>query len=296
MRRAPRKRALRSPEKTTFRNVKRALAPIACAAALLCGEPGSAQRGLPRPAHVVVIVEENKSLAEIVDNGRAPFINSLARRGALFTQSHGVTHPSLPNYLALFAGVTNDNGDGCPATGFSRTAPNLASELLAVHRTFGGYAEGLPAPGSSVCAAGSYARKHAPWVEFTNVSASVQKPFAQFPEYSRLPTVAFVVPDVDDDMHDGSIAAGDDWLVKNLGKLVAWAESHDTLVVLTWDEGYDAYNTIPTIFFGPMVRPGRYSTPITHYDVLRTLETMYGLSPSGGAAGVMPIRAVWRAP
>ncbi|MDQ2858681.1 MAG: alkaline phosphatase family protein [Candidatus Eremiobacteraeota bacterium] len=287
---------LRSREKTTLRIVRRALGPIACAAALLLGEPASAERRLPRPAHVVVIVEENKSLAEIVGNGRAPFINSVAKRGALFTESQGVTHPSLPNYLALFAGLTNDNGDGCPATGVSHTAPNLASELLAAHLTFGGYAEGLPASGSSVCAAGTYARKHAPWVEFTNVPASVQQPFAHFPNYARLPTVAFVVPNVDDDMHDGSIAAGDDWLVKNLGRLVAWAESHDTLVVLTWDEGYDARNTIPTIFFGPMVRPGRYSQPITHYEVLRTLETMYGLQPTGKAAAAMPIGAVWKTP
>lgn len=248
---------------------------------------------VPRPAHTIVIVEENKTLAQIIGNGAAPFINTLAKRGALFTDAHGVTHPSLPNYLALFAGVTNDNGDGCPATGIAPSAPNLGSELLAAHLTFAGYAEALPAEGSSVCAAGTYARKHAPWTMLRNVPRADSKAFSALPSYNALPTVAFVIPDVDDDMHDGSIAQGDDWLQTHLTPLVNWAEKHDSLVVLTWDEGYDASNSIPTILFGPMVRPGRYGAPIDHYNVLRTLEDAYGLRPTGKAADVRPLTC-WR--
>jgi acid phosphatase len=249
---------------------------------------------LPRPAHTIVIVEENKTFAEIVGNARAPYINALAKRGALFTHAFGVTHPSLPNYLALFSGLTNDNGDDCPATGLSPYAPNLASELLAAHFSFAGYAENLPAEGSTVCAAGTYARKHAPWVAFKNVPASLGKPFSALPSYDRLPTVAFVVPDVDDDMHDGSIAAGDDWLREHLSGLVAWANSHDALIVLTWDEGYDSRNTIPTILFGPMVKPGAYSERIDHYTTLRTIEDLYGLAPTGHAKEAAPLRDCFR--
>jgi arylsulfatase A-like enzyme len=250
---------------------------------------------VPRPAHVVIIVEENKSLAEIVGNGRAPFINALAKRGALFVHAHGVTHPSLPNYLALFAGQTNDNGDGCPATGIDAAAPNLGSELLGAHLTFAGFAEALPGTGSTVCAAGTYARKHAPWVAFSNIPKSASRSFDALPtSYDALPTVAFLIPDVDDDMHDGTIAEGDDWLASHLTRLARWADAHDTLVVLTWDEGYDRANTIPTIFYGPMVKPGRYSERIDHYNVLRTLENAYGLAPTGRAATVAPIVDCWR--
>jgi acid phosphatase len=266
----------------------------ALSAAVLGARPGPASAALPRPAHVVVIVEENKTLAQIDGSGSAGFINSLARRGALFTNARGVTHPSLPNYLALFSGLTNDNGDGCPATGISPTAPNLASELLAAHLTFAGYAEALPGEGSTVCAAGTYARKHAPWVAFSNVPSSDNKPLSALPAFDALPTVAFLIPDVDDDMHDGTIAEGDEWLEKHLAPLMKWADAHDTLIVLTWDEGYDARNTIPTIFYGPMVKPGRYGAPIDHYNVLRTLEDMYGLPHTGHAGAVMPIASCWR--
>jgi hypothetical protein len=264
-------------------------------AAVLGVAPAAARAAVPRPAHVVVIVEENKSLAEIVGNGKAPFINALASRGALFVHAHGVTHPSLPNYLALFAGLTNDNGDGCPATGIDAAAPNLASELIASKLTFAGYAEALPSTGSTVCAAGTYARKHAPWVAFSNVPKSASRTFDALPKsYDTLPTVAFLIPDVDDDMHDGTIAAGDDWLAAHLAALTTWADAHDTLVVLTWDEGYDRDNTIPTIFYGPMVKPGRYSERIDHYNVLRTLEDAYGLPRTGKAATAAAIADCWR--
>jgi acid phosphatase len=250
---------------------------------------------LPRPQHTIVIVEENKTLAEVIDSGKAPFIAGLARRGALFTQAHGVTHPSLPNYFALFAGLTNTNGDGCPAAGIDAAAPNLGSELLAVHLGFAGYAEGLPQTGSTVCAAGSYARKHAPWVAFSNVPPSDSRPMSALPaSYDALPAVTMLIPDVDDDMHDGSIEAGDDWLHDHLAKLLAWADAHDTLVVLTWDEGFDSTNSIPTIFYGPMVKPGRYPERIDHYNVLRTLEDLYGLPHTGRAAGASPVVDCWR--
>ena len=272
-----------------------AVALVALLAALTSVSCAGLAATLPRPQHVIVIVEENKTLAEVVNGGSAPFIVRLARQGALFTNAHGVTHPSLPNYFALFAGLTNTNGDGCPAQGISAQAPNLATELFARRLSFVGYAENLPATGSRVCTAGTYARKHAPWVAFSNVPPGDSRPLAALPaSYDALPTVAMLIPDVDDDMHDGTIAQGDDWLREHVAALLRWADRHDTLVVLTWDEGFDASNSIPTIFYGPMVKPGKYPERIDHYTTLRTLEALYGLAPTGRAAAVPPITECWR--
>lgn len=254
----------------------------------------AAPEALPRPAHVVIVMEENKSGWQIDGDKNAPYLNELLRGGAYFTNSHGVTHPSLPNYLALFAGVTNTNRDRCPAVGFSRNAPNLATELSAAGLSFASYAENLPGAGSDACWAGDYARKHAPWTEFDNVPRSEELPFSAFPSFERLPTIAFVIPNVQHDMHSGSIAEGDAWLSRHLGPLVAWAGSHDTLLIVSWDEGNDLENTIPTIFAGPMVRQGRYAESIDHYRVLRTLEDMYGLPHAGRSGDVAPISDCWR--
>lgn len=249
---------------------------------------------LPRVDHVVILFEENRTLREIQGNRHAPFINQLMRESALFTNSHAITHPSLPNYFALFAGRTNRNGDGCPATGIPSNAPNLASELFASGRAFVGYAESMPSPGFTGCWAGKYARKHVPWVQFANVPASASLPFSALRSYDTLPAVTMIIPNVDDDMHDGTIAMGDAWLSKNIAPLLEWGKTHDTLFVLTWDEGFDASNSIPTLFVGPMVRPGAYAQHIDDYTVLRTIQDLFHLPPAGAAAQRAAITDCWR--
>ena len=225
------------------------------------------------------MIEENHTLAQIVASGNAPYLATVARSGALFTHAYGVTHPSQPNYFALFAGRTNDNGDGCPALGMPRERPNLGSELLAAHLTFAAYSEALPAPGFMGCSAGNVR------AEARAMDALHQHPAAAAPAAGRahvvrcVADVTFIVPDVDDDMHDGTVKEGDDWAAEHLTPLLKWAATHDTLVVFTWDEGFDALNSIPTMFVGPMVRAGRYTERIDHYRVLRTLEDLYGLTP-----------------
>jgi len=249
---------------------------------------------LPRPAHVVVVIEENHTLAQIVGSSNAPYLTAVAHHGALFTHAHAEMHPSLPNYFALLAGLTNTNGDGCPARGISPTAPNLGSEVLAAHLGFAAYSEALPATGFMGCSAGTYARKHAPWTYFANIPQRLHRPLDDLTSFDALPTVTFIVPDVDDDMHDGTVREGDDWAEAHLTPLLKWAATHDTLVVFTWDEGFDATNSIPTMFVGPMVRAGNYTEPVDHYRVLRTLEALYDLAPTGHAAKVAPITDVWK--
>ena len=179
--------------------------------------PGAGLAAIPAPAHTVVLVMENHSYADIIGNPAAPFINELARRGAQFTRSYAITHPSEPNYLALFSGSTQGIADdGCP---YRFTAPNLAAGLLKAAKSFAGYAEDLPGVGSPACSAGEYARKHVPWADFSNVPGSVSLPFTSFPatDLARLPTVSFVIPNLCDDMHDCSVAAGDAWLRAHIG-------------------------------------------------------------------------------
>jgi hypothetical protein len=255
---------------------------------------GTQPAQVPEPAHTVVVVMENHSYADIIGNPAAPFINSLAGRGALFTRSHAVTHPSQPNYLALFSGsVQGVTDDACP---YRFTTPNLAADLIKAGKSFAGYAEDLPGPGSPVCSAGDYARKHVPWANFATVPGSVSLPFTSFPatDFSRLPTVSFVIPNLCHDMHDCSVATGDAWLRAHVGGYADWAMRHDSLLILTWDEDDGGPgNHIATIVAGQRVRPGRYAGPVTHYSVLATIEAAYGLPRDGQAATAAPITGIW---
>jgi acid phosphatase len=249
---------------------------------------------LPRPAHVVVVVLENHAVDSIIGSDQAPYLNQLAASGASFTQSYAISHPSQPNYLALFSGSTQGVGDdSCPLT-FS--GPNLATALAAVGLTFTGYSEGLPGAGYTGCSAGGYARKHNPWVDFTDVPASANQPFTSFPhDYAALPTVTFVIPDLAHDMHDGTIAEADSWLHTNLGGYAAWAAAHDSLLVVTFDEDdFGPQNHIATIVVGAHVRAGQYAERIDHYRLLRTISALYGAAPPGAAAHAAPITSIWQ--
>jgi phosphatidylinositol-3-phosphatase len=250
---------------------------------------------VPTPAHVVIVVEENRSQSDIIGNTSAPYINQLGANGAMMSQSFAEVHPSEPNYYALFAGNTLVKDNVCPVN--AGDTPSLGSELLAAGYTFVGFAESLPAVGSTECKAGKYARKHVPWVSFTNIPGSYSLPFSAFPapsNYASLPTVAFVTPNLDNDMHDGSIAQGDTWLYQNLSQYAEWAKANNSLLILTWDEDDNtSRNQIPTVIYGANVRPGAYSEPISHYNVLSTLEQMYGLPKLGYATRAPAITDIW---
>jgi hypothetical protein len=265
--------------------------------------------GLPVYDHVVIVVEENKDVDAILDKPEADYINSVLRKeGANFTNMFGEEHNSEGNYFWLFSGSNHSVGffDAIPAHAFS--TPNLGQALLARGRTFKGYAEGLPEVGSLKPRAGSYARKHVPWISFNNIPDTNFR-FLDFPtdsaDFKTLPTVSFVIPDLQHDMHDGTIKEGDTWLRDNLDRYYQWAKVNNSLLILTFDEN-DVHGThitgltdpftqgddrrskvkrnqIVTIFAGARIKPGNYEEGkgITHVNILRTLEAMYGLPKCG---------------
>lgn len=252
---------------------------------------------VPSPQHVVVVVFENKGDQQVVGSPQAPYLTELAREGANLTDAHGVAHPSQPNYVALLAGSTHGvTDDTCPAE--LGDAPTLVTQLTASGRSFAGYSEGLPSPGFTGCSSpeGRYARKHNPWVDFRSSPPGTNLPLTALPaDDSALPTVSFIVPNLCDDMHDCPVSVGDRWAQQHLAAYVAWARSHDSLLIVTFDEDDDQpQNHIPTMLVGPMVRPGDVGGRVDHYTILRTIEDMYGLPPLGEAARRAPLTGFWQ--
>jgi hypothetical protein len=256
-----------------------------------------------QPDHIVLVIMENHSRPQVFNSGEAPYIMSLAKDAyaANFMQSYGITHPSQPNYLTLYSGKTQGVTDNEVPWNAPFTTANLGRQLLNAGKTFVTYSEDLPYAGYDGEASDAYRRKHNPAVNWVGtgknqIPASVNQPFTAFPsDYSQLPTVSFVVPSQDNDMHDGSIAEGDQWLKDNMDGYIQWAKTHNSLFILTFDEDDDdANNHITTIFIGSMVAKGRYTTRINHYKVLRTIEDMYGLPYAGNAANVQTIDYCWK--
>jgi acid phosphatase len=269
--------------------------------------------------HIVIVVEENKDYREVVGSASAPYINGVLRaEGANLTRMFAEEHNSEGNYFWMFSGSNQSVGfrDAIPDEKNNKNYPfrsgNLGEALIQRGLTFRGYAEDLPEVGSTVTHAGHYARKHVPWISFadlpngTSADSSVNLQFAQFPsDFSTLPTVSFVIPNLINDMHDPatqlkvSVKNADDWLKRNIDAYYQWARTHNSLLIVTFDEnddrsGYvgltdpksrnrDRRNRIPTIITGARIRHGDYpeGKGVTHVNLLRTLEAMYGLPKSG---------------
>ena len=250
---------------------------------------------IPRFDHVVITLFENKNYTSIKGSSSAPYFNQLASQGALFTNAFGITHPSQPNYIGLFSGSQQGvSNDDCPKN-FSGN--NLGKQLIDAGLTFKAYSEDLPSAGYTGCSSADYRRKHAPWADFPTVSDSAHHvAFSQFPtDFTKLPTVSFVVPDMCNDMHDCSIGTGDTWLKNHLDSYAQWAKTHNSLLITTFDEdNFTSVNQIYTSFVGAGVKAGfQSSNQINHYTVLRTIEDMYGLPALGNASSKQPITDVW---
>ena len=273
-----------------------AIAATACSGVSAASSPS--HDILPVPDHVLLVVLENKDADRVLGSSDAPYLNSLAAGSANFVNAHAVTHPSQPNYLALFSGdthgVTDDRCLGAPLD-----APSLGGRLLAAGRSFAGYAEDLPAVGFTGCAQDGYVRKHNPWVSFADVPPTASRPLSDLSaDYVDLPTVAFVIPNLCHDMHDCDVAIGDTWLRQHIARYAAWALDHNSMLVITFDEAQSigGDNRIATLLSGAMVRPGTYNESLDHYRMLRTITEMYRLPPLGRSAQVEPITDAWREP
>jgi len=251
--------------------------------------------------HVVVIVFENKEERSVLGRRDAPTFNAMAKRYARLTRYYGVTHPSLPNYLALVSGTTAGITDDC--TDCVAAARSLADTLEAAGLTWKTYAEGLPRRGFTGASRGRYAKKHVPFLYFRDVVTSPERlarvvPLAELKadlSAGELPSFSLVVPDLCNSMHDCPVRTGDSWLRRILPPLVALPRS---VVFVVFDEGSSnarGGGHIPALALGTAVRRGARFTAVTsHYGLLRTVEQAWGLPFLGRSARARPITGIWR--
>ena len=241
-------------------------------ALLVATLPGARAASYPTYDHVVIVVEENHGYSQIVgDTTDAPYINGLLASSAVFSNYFAVGHPSEPNYFALYAGSTfGILDDGV----YSEADPSQYTLLNAKSKTFKGYIEtGSP-------------QKHNPWESFPE-GTSVEANFSTWPtsNYANLPNVAWVVPNLTDDMHDGTIAQGDTWLKNNIDGYLQWAKTHNSLLIVVWDEDDSTgSNQVLAFAAGAHITPGTYSTALNHYGLLGTVQSIFGATAPRSAA------------
>jgi phospholipase C len=233
---------------------------------------------------IFIVVLENTWFARAA---QAPFLQSLAVHGALFTDYYAITHPSYPNYLAMVTGSTLGVQDD---TQRDFDVTSLVDLLESAGLSWKVYAENLPSP----CFLGArspdglYVRRHEPYISLRNIQASPGRcarivNAAQLSadlDDDALPQYSLYVPNVRHDGHDVSIEETDAWLRTFLTPLLQNPRfMRRTLLVITFDEDSGFWtNRIYTAFIGDMVQPGiTNGNRLNHYSLLRLIEDNFGL-------------------
>lgn len=270
---------------------------------LVCAVPAAGARpgAVPSFDHVVVFVFENKERGHVLGTRSAPTFNRFARQYANLTAYYAVTHPSLPNYIALVSGSTGGITTNC--TECRIDIPTLADSLEEKGLTWRTYAEGLPYAGFNGAVFRRYAKKHNPFLYFRSIVDDSKRrnrivPLAHLAADARaraLPDFSLVVPDMCSSMHDCSVAVGDRWLRRVVQPLLKLPR---TAIFLLFDEGSTSARGgghTPALVVGTAVRPrSPYRALSGHYEVLRTIEEAWGLRLLGASANARPITGIWR--
>jgi hypothetical protein len=231
-----------------------------------------------------VIVMENRSFAQVAGNG---YIAQLAAKYGVATDYHGVSHPSLPNYLALTSGstwgISDDGFHALPAGG-------LGSELTAAGIDWRAYMEGM----TRTCfnSPYPYALKHDPFAYYGAVCPPQVVGFNTFASdmTGTVPRFVWITPDLCHDGHDCSNAVADGWLAQTVPLILATPAWQDNgLLLITWDEGEDAANSVLTLVIQPDPLSHQSSHPYNHYSLLATIEDELGVPRLGQAAQASPM-------
>ena len=256
---------------------------------------GGTAPGVPASSHVFIVMEENHSYSNVIGNSAMPYLNSLASKYGLATQYYANTHPSIGNYFMLSTGAIITNDDNFCGT---ISNDNVVRHLITAGKTWKSYAESLPYVGYTGCGSGAYVKRHNPLAYLSDVANSSAKydlvPFTQFPKdlaNSALPQYSFIVPNLANDGHDGTLQQADAWLKNNIAPLVANPTfQKDGLLIIVFDEGFSSDTAnggghVAAIAIGPHVKKGHKSTSFyQHQNTLRTLMQALGLSSFPGAA------------
>jgi hypothetical protein len=283
---------------------------------------------VPKYKHVVFILEENTSYSGIIGSSQAPYINSVAKACGLATNYHNITHPSLPEYIAMTSGLplsqlTPFLPDCTPSATCESASTNLFNQLPSKWKA---YDESMPS-NCDKANSGNYAPRHNPAVYYTDLnstcktrdvplgSTSNSNLLKDFSSETTAPAFAFVTPNLCHDMHgDGScssglVKSGDSWLSTWLPLITATTvyKANDTLIVIVWDEGAGgsggencATNTtdqschVPAILVAPSVKAGTVSSTLfNHYSLLKTTEDILGVPELGRATKATSMAAAF---
>jgi hypothetical protein len=258
----------------------------------------------------MLIWEENHSFASVIGNPAAPVLNRLASQCGLATGYTALTHPSLPNYMEMTSGLPYTSWpwstDCSPVGACTTSAPSVFSELDSKGMQWRSFAESMSAD-CGLVTEGMYAARHNPAVYYLNVrgkcrtwdqplgspgSGPLHRLLVRAPDLGA--SLVTVTPNVENDMHDGTVAQADQWLSGWAPQIFSSPayRSGRLAVIVAWDEGFGGgsgqASRVPLVVMSASTRPGtRFPGRLDDYSVLRAVCQLAGV-PAPGLARAAP--------
>jgi acid phosphatase len=274
---------------------------------------------------------ENTSLSSLtlaMTDGDAPNLKGFMAMFATGSDYHGISHPSLPNYIALTSGSTQGIACDCAAAadagscgsvtcnlllgncGCPTTAKNLADQMEGVSLSWMDFGEDMATP-CNLVNSGNYAVRHNPFLYYDDIQTTPRcaehcVDFTKF-DPSNPPVFTYIAPNLIDDMHNPvlttppntpNIPDGDTWIGPQVEKILGSAAyKKGGLIVIVWDEDDNSGGAsgsddpIPIFIMSPFAKSGGYvsSTMADHYALLATFEDGLGVGRIGMASGATPL-------
>ena len=260
-----------------------------------------------RPSKVLVVVDENHSASSALRG--MPNLAALARRYGYTTNYKAITHPSLPNYLAIAGGSTFGVHDDHGPSSHHISGPSAFDRAIAARKSAKAYLESMPS-NCAQSATTKYAVKHNPWAYFSDTTSrtncrrydvpsgtTTSGPLRSDIDAGRLPNVGLLVPDICHDGHDCSLATADAWLKSWIGRIMAGPDyrAGRLAVVVTFDEDdYSQANTVLTVVISPYTSAITTATAFNHYSLTRYFAEITGTVPLRSAATTRSLRSTFR--
>jgi hypothetical protein len=261
-------------------------------------ETGTSTKTVGRPSKLLVVVMENHSLRNAMSG--MPTLAAAAARYGVATQSYGMTHPSLPNYLSIAGGSTFGVHDDNLPVKHPLQGPSVFGQVLAAGKVAKTYAEGMTSNCQLRSGGGRYAVKHNPWPYFVSpaeragclrydVPAGTPASGALHDDIAAgtMPTFGLLIPDLCNDAHDCSLSTADGWLHTWLGPLLAGRDfrSGRLAIVVTFDEDHkDANNNILTAVLHARLHGTKVAVRLTHDALSHSVSRLVGAPPLRNAA------------
>jgi hypothetical protein len=268
---------------------------------------------IPNFDHIVLIVLENRDFKDVIGSVHMPYLNAFARQNVLLSNYFAVDHPSLPNYIALTSGGTQNISSDCTVCFLDQ--PNLADQIESSRRTWKTYQEDMPSP-CFVGDADPYYQKHNPFIYFNSIRLNDTRcaqsvvPLTQLDTdlaANKLPNFSFIMPNICNSGHNCSPETADKWVNQVVTKLQSSPSlGKNNLIIITFDEGSEqstgsccglgtrAGGQVVTVLISPEAKQGFVDeTAYSHYSLLKTILTAWNLKDLGLTVSSQPIVAPW---